>query len=456
MAKSTPAQQFKKIFDTVNHPGTEPELRATAERKLQAWLKRHGKTSADISELLGQAKLDDLAAAPPPPPSDPRDERPNPFESPEFTPVGLVHGIVGKYLVMKWYVQVVYALWIVFTHVYERFEIAPRLFLDSEEPGSGKSVARKVASRLVRRPNAEVHGTAAALREHLDEGPGTIVLDELDYLEAKVRRELKKLWNLGYERGANTSLMVKGKRKLVDIYAPILGAGIGDIFEPTQESRTFRLVMEPYTEETKPERRYDSGDVADLNNVYVYLRNWARDVKLNADPDITGSIARVADNARGLLAVADACGPKWAKLALDALMVFADQEKAEQPHYLIVKHGLATFDALGLEQATDVVSTTLFNSELRRLDLPDAFWSRYRGAGGRAFPHPITVSEQAALLRKKPNGIKSETHWPAGKRARVKSLKVYRRGDFEAALRRHEAAQERAGPRLRLVTPSSD
>jgi hypothetical protein len=273
----------------------------------------------------------------------------------------------------------------------------------------------------------------------------------------RMRRELLKLWNLGHERGAKVSLMVKGRRKLVNIYAPILGAGIGDVLERTQESRTFRLDMEPYTEETKPERRYDSSDVADLDLVYTYLRNWAHTVKLNPDPDTTGLIRRFADNARGLLAVADACGPDWSKLARDAIMVFSDREKAEQPHLLIVKHGLAIFDAAGLDRATDVMSTVLFNRELRLLDLPDARWSRYRGAGGMAYPHPITVPEQAALLRRKPNAITSKSHWPAGKRIPgTSSSKVYRRGDFEAAWRKHEAAQGHAGPRLRLVTPTSD
>jgi len=250
---------------------------------------------------------------------------------------------------------------------------------------------------------------------------------------------------------------VKGRRKLVDIHAPILGAGIGDVLERTQESRTFRLDMEPYTEETKPERRYNSGHVADLDLVYTYLRNWARTVRLNPDPDTTGLIRRFADNARGLLALADACGPDWSKLARDAIMVFSDREKAEQPHLLIIKHGLAIFDAAGLDQAADVMSTVLFNRELRLLDLPDARWSRYRGAGGMAYPHPITVPEQAALLRRKPNAVTSKSHWPAGKRVPgMSSSKVYRRGDFEAAWRKHEAAQERAGPRLRLVTPTSD
>jgi hypothetical protein len=456
MPKSTPAQRFARIFELFLN-GATPGERDAAERKVNAWLKQHGKTRADIKAILAQAAADDAAQAPPPPPSDPRDAQPHPFDYPAFTPVGLVHGIVGKYLTMDWHVRVIYSLWIVFTHVYTQFEIAPRLVMVSEGPDSGKSTARKVASHLVFRPNAEALGTAAAIREYLDQGPGTILLDELDYLDADARRQLLKLWNLGHERGAKISLMVKGRRKLVGIHAPILGAGIGDVLERTQESRTFRLDMEPYTEETKPERRYDSSAVADLDLIYSYLRKWAHTAKLNLDPDVTGLIRRFADNARGLLAVADACGPDWAKLARDAIMVFSDREKAEQPHYLIVKHGLAIFDAAGLDQATDVMSTVLFNRELRLLDLPDARWSRYRGASGMAYPHAITVSEQAALLRRKPNAITSKSHWPAGKRiAGSSSSKVYRRGDLEVALRKHEAAQERAGPRLRLVNPTSD
>ena len=456
MPKKTPAQTFAAIFARFTAGSTEHE-RATGEKAMDQWLKRRGKSRIDIPQILAQAVADDAASQPPPPPSDPRDTKLHPFEDPAFTPFGLVHGIVGKYLTMEWYVQVIYSLWIVFTHVYTQFEIAPRLAMVSEGPDSGKSTARKVASHLVYRPNAEALGTAAAIREYLDQGPGTILLDELDYLDADARRQLLKLWNLGHERGAKISLMVKGKRKLVDIHAPILGAGIGDIFERTQESRTFRLDMEPYTEETKPERRYDSSDVADLNAVYTFLRNWARTVKLNLKPNTTGLIRRFADNACGLLAVADACGPEVAKLARDAVMVFSDREKAEQPHFLIVKHGLAIFDAAGLDQASDVMSTVLMNRELRLLDLPDARWSRYRGAGGMAYPHPMTVPEQAALFRRKPNKIASFSHWPKGKRLPgMSSTKVYRRGDLEAALRRHEAAQERAAPRLRLVTPTSD
>jgi len=90
-----------------------------------------------------------------------------------------------------------------------------------------------------------------------------------------------------------------------------------------------------------------------------------------------------------------------------------------------------------------VISTVQFNRELRLLDLPDARWSRYRGAGGMAYPHPITVPEQAALLRRKPNAVVSKTHWPGGKRVRGASLKVYCRGDFEIAWRKQAMLRTR-------------
>src|SRR6516165_5490751 len=168
--KSTPAQTFAGIFAVWVHPGTEPELRATAERKMDAWLKRNGKTRADIPEILAQAARDKAAQAPPPPPSDPRDAQPHPFEDPKFTPVGLVHGIISKYLFMPEHIATVYSLWICFTHVYTHFRIAPRVALVSKLPDSGKTTALDVARCLVLRPNPEALSTGAATAEFLDEG----------------------------------------------------------------------------------------------------------------------------------------------------------------------------------------------------------------------------------------------------------------------------------------------
>jgi hypothetical protein len=87
--KKTSAQQFAAIFALFMGGATKGE-RAAAERKMDAWLKRHGKTRADIQSILAQAAADNAASQPPPPPSDPRDAASNPFDDPAFTPAGLV------------------------------------------------------------------------------------------------------------------------------------------------------------------------------------------------------------------------------------------------------------------------------------------------------------------------------------------------------------------------------
>ena len=207
MAEPTLAavRRFAKLFALFMAAGATTNERAAAERKIEAWLKQHGKTRADIPAILAQAVADEESQQPPP---DPRAAQTHPYEDPAFTPVGLVHGIAGKYLTMDPHDAVIYALWIVFTHVYTQFEIAPRLALVSEGPDAGKSTARRVASHLVYRPNPEALGTAAALRDYLDQGPGTILLDEIDYLDKHARRNLLRVWNLGHMRGAKISLMV--------------------------------------------------------------------------------------------------------------------------------------------------------------------------------------------------------------------------------------------------------
>jgi Protein of unknown function (DUF3631) len=450
--KTTSAQTFANIFARFTS-GSTPEERETAERMMDAWLRRRGKTRIDIQSVLVQAAADDLASQPPPPPSDPRDAQPHPFDDPRFTPVGLVHGIVTKYLTMRWYVAVIFSLWICFTHVQTWFRIVPRVALVSEGPDSGKTTALDVARCLVLRPNPEALGTAAAIADFLDEGPCTVLLDELDHVDPEARRRLQPIWNLGHKRGVKRSMMVKGRRKLVSLHAPMMAAGIGTFLGPTQTSRTFMLEMEPYTEKTKPEREFDENDAGDLDQVYRFLHHWAPKARLNPKPAMPGVIRRAADNVRGLLAIADSCGPEWGQRAREALTFLLAKEKAERSELVMVRHGLAILDALGLEQ----IGSVRFNRELRRLDLPDARWTRYRGPSGTEHAHPIEMYEQAALLEKV--GIKSVTCWPTGRRERGGSFKGYKREQFEEAHRKY-CAPDDAGPgapRLRLVVaPTSE
>jgi len=141
MAKSTPAQRFARIFELFLN-GAMPGERDAAERKVNAWLKQHGKTRADIKAILAQAAADDAAQAPPPPPSDPRAAQPHPYKNPQFTPAGLVRGITGKYLTMTPHVHVIYS------SSSPRTSIANSILLHAWHlPASGRTAARAKRSR---------------------------------------------------------------------------------------------------------------------------------------------------------------------------------------------------------------------------------------------------------------------------------------------------------------------
>jgi hypothetical protein len=436
------------MFIDKNTPQAE---RDNAERKLDAWLRKHGKTRMDIPAVLVQAAADNAAVQPPPPPSDPRDGAPHTFDDPEFTPAGLVEGIVAKYATMKPYVSVIYTLWICFTHVYTKFAIAPRIALTSEGPDSGKSTALEVARYLVFRPNTETAGTGAAVADFLGQGPCTVLYDELDHVDTEARRRLQQIWDLGHRRGAQYSLMARGQRKLISLYAPMLAAGVGGFLAPQQQSRTFNLEMEPYTEATKPERGWsvaDDDEIRDLNAVYSYLRHWAANVKLDPKPPMPPGVQRrFADNVRALLSIADNCGPEWGRRAREAVVFLFEKEKAERPQITIIRHGLDIFDTLQPE--LDQIKSIRFNQELKRLDAPDAKWTRYRGPSGTEYAHPLEMHEQAALLGSV--GIESIRC----RQSTGKQFRGYRRAQFEEAWRKHGSAgpyeASSASGRLRLI-----
>ena len=110
--KKKSAQRFKKLFDLWMDESALQGERDSAKGKADAWLKQHQKSWRDASSILAQAAADDAAGAPPAPPSDPRDGTAHPFESSEFSPVGVVRGIVSKYVRMSSdHALPIFALW---------------------------------------------------------------------------------------------------------------------------------------------------------------------------------------------------------------------------------------------------------------------------------------------------------------------------------------------------------
>src|SRR5262245_54554247 len=132
--------------------------RETAWRKLDALLKRLGKTWNDLAELLRE---DPPASAPLQ--SDPRDgAASDPFDLPGApTPADTVRAMIEDYVVLDPHEYVATTLWVIHTHIFDQFMVTPRLSLTSPVRSCGKTTMLDVMDRMVARPEKSDNITAA-------------------------------------------------------------------------------------------------------------------------------------------------------------------------------------------------------------------------------------------------------------------------------------------------------
>jgi hypothetical protein len=437
VAKSTPAQLFAKFFRVFMDTAAAPAVRAEAEKRMDAWLKHHGKTRADIQSILAQAARDDAAAAPPPPPSDPRDAAPAEPIDPHDTVLSLVCGAFKTYLAVNSHEYVALALWAMHTHVFDRFMVTPRLLLTSPVRGCGKSVGLDVLSRLVARAELTDNITAAAVYDTIDRLTCTLLMDEFDNQELATKAAMRAVLNAGYRHGRKIHRGVGENRRAYKVFAPIAIAAIGTLSLPLM-SRSVVIRMQR-NDRWRELRRFDFNNTGDLDRVYVQIRDWARYVKLNADPQLPPELVdRLADNWRPLIAIADSFGAEWGRIARLTAVHFAKDWREEDVPVLLLRSIREVFDALG----TDRITGKALLEALHRLE--EAGWSEFTGVKGDRPPHKLRNSELRAMLRM--FGIAPRVVWPAKGVLGDRSGRGYHREDFEAVWRAYCEGDETVKP----------
>jgi hypothetical protein len=432
--KTTPAQRFAQIFRVFINKGATQAERDTARRKMDQWLKRHGKVDSDIPSILAQAAHDDAAAQPPPPPSDPRDVAP---EGPIITPLGMMQACLETYLALEPYEFIAVALWAIHTHVFDRFMVTPRLVLTSPVRNCGKTTALDVLSRLVARPEKTDNITAAAIYDIIDRTRCTLLVDEADNLELGAKAVLRAVLNSGYRYGGTIRRGTGKQARKYSVFAPIALASIGALTLPLL-SRSVIIHMRRH-DGSRPLQRFDFADTRMLDIAYTQTRAWAHDVVLNPDPELPLH-GRDADNWRALIAIADACGEKWGALAREAAVAFIKDRRDEDAVVILLKDVREVFDAHRVDRLRSRDLVAALN------DMEDAGWTEWHG-------RKLTAGALARLLR--PLNIRSRSIWPTGaRRPGNSSAKGYYRADFESAWRSYcdeggTTAQPRAIKQLR-------
>jgi hypothetical protein len=411
--------------------------REAARAKIDELLAKHRKSWNDLTQLMsaGGASPDsswDVAD----------DDRPTadganlglPGEAVQQPNVlELVHFILQQFVDMKPHEHVAAALWVLHTHVFERFLVSPRLALTSPVNGCGKTTALAIIEQLAFRPERMDNATPAVIYHLIDRLSGTLLVDEADNLGLRENSILRSVLNSGHRKGGNTRRMSKGEPRRFNTFAPMAIAAIGSL--PLPLMRRAVIIHMQKAAGNMALKRFDPEDnetEGKIDVVYQFVLEWARSgPQLNPDPDLPKELKnRVADNWRPLVAIADAMSPAWAQIAREAAITFARTYHDEDAGVVLLSDIRDIFN----QAAADRMASEVLVKAL--LEVEESGWDEYRGPRDDQTPRKLSQGEMARLLR--PFGIRPRSIWPQGKRTKgAASRKGYRRTQFENAWARY-------------------
>ena len=292
--------------------------------------------------------------------------------------LNLVHDFLGRFVAYpSTHAHVAHTLWTAHTHLMEAWVSTPRCAFLSPEPGSGKTRALEVTELLVPRAISAVNCTPAYLFRKVgdnEDGLPTVLFDEIDTVfgpKAKENEELRGLLNAGHRRGAKVGrCVVVGKKVMteeIDAFSAVAVAGLGDLPD-TIISRAVVIRMKrraPGVHVEAYRRRKHEPQGAEIR---VKLESWAQTVVnslMDVEPEMPAGVEdRAADVWEPLLAVADAAGGEWPKLARKAAVTFVTESKRSTPS-LGVK---LLEDIRSVFNNRDALPTSELLEELNKLD----------------------------------------------------------------------------------------
>jgi hypothetical protein len=340
-------------------------------------------------------------------------------------PADLVRYTLAKYVELSEHQATAVALWILHTHVFDRFMISPRLALISPVRGCGKTTLLDIAQLLVARGKRVDSITPAAIYHVVHRERMSLLVDEADNLEAATDKLLKAVLNAGHRRGGQRTHMVRGVVQSFDIFAPMALASIG--FLPS--TLMHRSILIAMRRATGPLRRFDALDF-DTRQVFDIVRreieHWAKSVKLTTDPALPSGLRnRPADNWRPLVSIADACGDGWGERAREAAVAMTGGRSDEDHGVVLLTDIRYIFDRARIDRlaSEDMVKELLA--------IEDGMWSEWRGLKDDQQPRKLSQGELARLLA--PFAIKPRTVWPLRRTASSRSKSGYYRRQFEEA-----------------------
>jgi hypothetical protein len=309
-------------------------------------------------------------------------------------------------------------LWAAHAHAMDSWESTPRLAFLSPEPGSGKSRALEITELLVPRPAMAVNMSPAALFRIVggEEGLPTILFDEIDTVfgpKAKDNEDLRGLLNAGWRRGARTyRVAMHGKKAELESFEAFSAAalaGLGNLPDTIlTRSIIVRMRRRAPDERVESYRRREHSPAGE--RLCQRLAEWISsnaDKLVHARPTMPPGIEdRAADVWEPLLAIADAAGADWPRLAREAATA-------------LVADAADTPASLGVRLLTDICAAFGDGEQMATADLLDCLNGMDESPWGDLRGKPLDSRRLARMLAPygaKPCNIRTATGTPKGYR----------------------------------------
>ncbi|MFD9890947.1 DUF3631 domain-containing protein [Amycolatopsis sp. NPDC059027] len=303
------------------------------------------------------------------------------------------------------------ALWYAHTHAVDHFYVTPRLILSSVEPGSGKTRVLEVAQFLVRAPEMTFSATTPALFRMVNDGPITILFDEVDTIfTAKSggnNEDLRGLLNAGYKRSATVARCVGDAKAMkvqrFPVFAPAALAGIAGNMPDTITTRAITVHMQRRRDDEEVEEFWEEDVEAEAAPLREQLAAWIETVmdKISRGrPDMPEGVRdRSAEIWRPLIAIADAAGDHWPATA-----------RAACSHFVAVANVDRNGGGLRIRLLSDLrdLFTTRGVTELPTAEILAALCDLDEAPWGDLDGHGKTLDSRRLAKELKPYGVTSK------------------------------------------------
>ena len=309
---------------------------------------------------------------------------------------------IRRHVIMLPHAAEAIALWVVHTHLVERFLISPRLAVRSVTKQCGKTTTLDIMARLVHRPLPTVNVTAAAIFRVVEAHPTLLARRRGGYVSQGQRGTAR---HHQFRTSARRCVLrVEGDQhetRAFATYAPCAIAAIGSLPGTIMDRSVVIDLARRKPDEKIEAFRLDR--TAALDEIARRIVRWGKD---NADaiaaldPDVPPEIYnRAADNWRPLFQIADVAGGDWPQRARGAALSGAPDIDEVSRLELLLGDLRDVFDAMPGDLA-DPKAKRISSAELieKLCEIEPRPWSEY-GRSGK----PITQNQLARVL--KPLGI---------------------------------------------------